>query len=219
MENCPKMDPTNLDAPPPGGTFWLPFSDFDFWMHFGRLLVPFGSIWLPFWLHLVHFWLLLAPFGTLLAHFGPFWHLLAPFWLLGSYFGSFWTLLVQTLLRNRILGHTNPQITCRFVFAPPTRATFRMHPNFPRPGAGILPQATEICSGPDGPGRVGVRHRRALSLHCTFSALHLILHSILHCTWSALHFFCTAPYLHCTSFCFVVILKVFLQEIFRRKSS
>ena len=32
-----------------------------------------------------------------------------------------------------------------------------MQTSFPRPGAGILPQATEIRSGPETPGRDGVR--------------------------------------------------------------
>ena len=53
------------------------------------------------------------------------------------------------------------------------RIPFQMHPTSPRPGAGILPQATEIRSGPGvhppRRGRVGLRK---LALHITF-ALHL----------------------------------------------
>ena len=53
------------------------------------------------------------------------------------------------------------------------RIPFQMHPTSPRPGAGILPQATEIRSGPGvhppRRGRVGIRK---LALHITF-ALHL----------------------------------------------
>ena len=53
------------------------------------------------------------------------------------------------------------------------RITFQTHPTSPRPGAGILPQATEIRSGPGvhppRRGRVGIRK---LALHITF-ALHL----------------------------------------------
>ena len=53
------------------------------------------------------------------------------------------------------------------------RIPFQMHPTSPRPGAGILPQATEIRSGPGvhppRRGRVGVGK---LAPHITF-ALHL----------------------------------------------
>ena len=53
------------------------------------------------------------------------------------------------------------------------RIPFQMHPTSPRPGAGILPQATEIRSGPGvhppRRGRVGLRKH---SSHITF-ALHL----------------------------------------------
>jgi len=53
------------------------------------------------------------------------------------------------------------------------RIPFQMHQLSPRPGAGILPQATEIRSGPGvhppRRGRVGLRK---LALHITF-ALHL----------------------------------------------
>ena len=53
------------------------------------------------------------------------------------------------------------------------RIPFQMHQLSPRPGAGILPQATEIRSGPGvhppRRGRVGIRK---LALHITF-ALHL----------------------------------------------
>ena len=53
------------------------------------------------------------------------------------------------------------------------RIPFQMHPTSPRPGAGILPQATEIRSGPGvhppRHGRVGVGQ---LAPHITF-ALHL----------------------------------------------
>ena len=53
------------------------------------------------------------------------------------------------------------------------RIPFQMHPTSPRPGAGILPQATEIRSGPGvhppRRGRVGVGQ---LAPHTTF-ALHL----------------------------------------------
>ena len=53
------------------------------------------------------------------------------------------------------------------------RIPFQMHQLSPRPGAGILPQATEIRSGPGvhppRRGRVGIRE---LALHIAF-ALHL----------------------------------------------
>ena len=88
--------------------FWRPFSDIDFWMHFGRPLAPFwhplGSIWLPF--------------GTLWA---PFWSLWAPFWL---HFRSLGAILVK----NHVFGApdlaSHPQIAVstpeesRFPLAP-----------------------------------------------------------------------------------------------------
>ena len=117
--------------------FCRSFSDIDFFMHFGRHLAPFwhplGSI--------------LPPFGTFWVHFGPSWHplgsilvalgiILAPFSTSGRHFG-----------KNSIFGHPISRKTCKLPLATPTKANFRMHPDFPRPGAGILPQATEIRSG------------------------------------------------------------------------
>ena len=53
-------------------------------------------------------------------------------------------LLAQILLQNRIFWHPSSRITCRLPCAPTTGANFRVHTDFPRPGAGILPQAIEI---------------------------------------------------------------------------
>ena len=89
------------------------------------------------------------------------------------------------------------------------RIPFRMHQLSPRPGAGILPQATEIRSGPGvhppRRGRVGIRK---LALHTTF-ALHLrtspflqlgvVLGGVIHGPSHPFYYFCLvihAPPIH-----------------------
>jgi len=59
--------------------------------------------------------------------------ILAPFSMSGRHFG-----------KKSILGHPISRKTCKLPLATPTKANFPMHPDVPRPGAGILPQATEI---------------------------------------------------------------------------
>ena len=83
----------------------------------------------------------MIPVGTLWA---PFWSLWAPFWLNFQRLGAI-------LVKNQFVGHPISRKTCKLPLATPTKANFRMHPDFPRPGAGILPQATEIRSGPGAP--------------------------------------------------------------------
>ena len=105
-------------------------------MHFGRTLAPF---WLPF--------------GSILVPLAPFWSLFAPFW---SLFAPCWSLLSTILVKNHVFGHQSSRITCRLPCAPPTGVNFRVQTDNPRPGAGILPQAIEIRSGPEAPRRVGI---------------------------------------------------------------
>ena len=132
----PKGSPKLSTRSTPGPPFWRPFSDIDFYMHFGRPLAP---LWHPLGS-------ILAPFGTFWVHFGPSWHplgsilvalgtILAPFSTSGRHFG-----------KKTIFWHPISRKTCKLPLATPTKANFRMHPDFPRPGAGILPQATEIIN-------------------------------------------------------------------------
>ena len=140
--------------------FWFPFRDLFRASIFGCILVaiwhPLGSI--------------LAPFDTFWVNFGPSWHplgsilvalgtILAPFSTSGRHFG-----------KKSIFGHPISRKTCKLPLATPTKANFRMNLTSPRPGAGILPQATEIRSGPGFTPPEGVL---ALS-HCF--AHHLALH-------------------------------------------
>ena len=52
------------------------------------------------------------------------------------------------MLQTHVCWHPSSRITCRLPFAPQPNANFGMHPDFPRPGAGILPQAIEIIDFP-----------------------------------------------------------------------
>ena len=129
------------------------------------LWLPFGTLWAPFWSLLAPVGSILVPVGTLWA---PFWSLWAPFWLHFQCLGAI-------LVKNNFGGHPISRKTCKLPLATPTKANFRMHPDFPRPGAGILPQATEMRSGPEDPRRVGIGGLLCTPpLHCTFT-LHLTL--------------------------------------------
>ena len=110
----------------------------------GSLLAPFGSLLAPFWL----------PFGSFLD---PFWFSFDSVWLFCSIlefiglpfisllsllicfrnlfvsFGKFWSLFFI----QRRSGPAYPRVS--YSTGPP-----RMQTSLPRPGAGILPQATEI---------------------------------------------------------------------------
>ena len=96
----------------------------------------------------------LAPNGSLFGSFGPFWSPEVNFLTFGITWRHFWYLsytfdenmikhkmFFLIRLRNYVFLGTR---TCK------ATADYRMHPylckapNFPRPGAGILPQATEI---------------------------------------------------------------------------
>ena len=108
---------------------------------FGSLCLPFGSLLAPFWI----------PFGSLLVPFGCFFQYLNSLGSLLSPYYPFWLVFVTCLY---LLANFRP-----FFFFPKTkrshklpaypRASYstgpsRMQTSFPRPGAGILPQATEI---------------------------------------------------------------------------
>ena len=114
---------------------------------FGRLLasfrLPFGSLWFP----LAALGYLLAPFWYHLAHFcPPFSHFGAP----RRHFLYFYDISMKFLDIKDFpaTSHQNTSFLCSRTCE--ATANDRVHPhlckahNCPRPGAGILPQATEI---------------------------------------------------------------------------
>ena len=94
-----------------------------------------------------------------------------------SLLAQFSTLSAPFFMKSLFFWYPSPRITCRLPFASLTKEHFRLHPDLPRPGAGILPQATEIRSGPWAPeacwdSRTALRTTFALHLHL---APHLLL--------------------------------------------
>ena len=171
-----KWTPKGMSGQSVFSHFRRPFSNIDFYMHFGRPVVP---LWHPLGS-------ILTPFGTFWVHFGPSWH------PLGSILAALGTILAPYSTSGRHFGkmsifwHPISRKTCKLPLATPTKANFRMHPDFPRPGAGILPQATEIRSGPGftpPEGVLGFVIRGSLPPHCTLP--------------------CTAPYFQAT-FCLLL---------------
>ena len=82
--------PAKLTGWPP---FSHPFSDIDFWMHFGRSLAPFGGLLAPFWSLRVplglHFGALWSTWGPFWLHFDPCWH---PFRSIRGPLGAFFVI-------------------------------------------------------------------------------------------------------------------------------
>ena len=117
-----------------------------FGLHFGILLAPASSkkpiriADRPFGGPLVRLGSLLSPFW---AFRGPIWLRVFPFWL---------------PFRSKSFPFRHPIRKAPADYRMHPR--FYMHPTFPRPGAGILPQAIEIRSGPLATGRVGIQEQR-----------------------------------------------------------
>ena len=73
------------------------------------------------------------------------------------------------------------------------------HTNFPRPGAGILPQATEIRTVPHAP-RACLAELHLPCLDFTFCTLSFLVPYLLHFSFLALYLSCTLPASQFTSF-------------------
>ena len=127
-----------------GANAWRPLPK----MIFGCILValwfPSGSPWLPFGCPWLSSGSLLVPFGALLLTIFSLWSPPASFFIFLWYFH-------KILIDIKDFPATSYQNTSFFCTRTcEATANDRVHPhlckahNYPRPGAGILPQATEI---------------------------------------------------------------------------
>ena len=122
-----------------------------------------------------------VPLGRFGSPLAPFCSLLAPFQL---HFGPFWLHFSSKSCKNLVFWHPRSRGTCRLPHASPTQENRRARIlPFPRPGAGLLPQATEIRSGPEAPGVLGFVIGSRSTLHCTYLSTSPSQHS----TFSACH--------------------------------
>ena len=152
MENGSQNGPGKLRCSDLFGDLFATFSE---GLLFDAFWSPLGSLWAPFWLPL-------APFWHPLAHF---WRPLAPFWLpfrfLFAPFGLHFLILVDFGSLLALFGSLSPTFSNLFnTFSEPIcKKNVKLIHAFSllqifayiylcRPGADILPQATEIRPGP-----------------------------------------------------------------------